>query len=125
LILRRALFYIAAAAAMAAASAVAVFAAAFALYAWMCDFFRPAGAAAVVVGAAALLLLLAGVAAAMAAGLGRREPTLAERAADFARDKPIAALLAALAGGIVAVRNPKTLVAILAAFLEPKRRRKS
>jgi len=125
LILRKAFLCIAAAAALAAAAAVAVVAAGFALYAWMCDYLRPAGAAAVVTGVVALIFLLIGLSMVAKVRFRKPEPTLAERAAEFARDRPIAALVAALGAGVVAVRNPKTVIAIVAALLEPKGRRKS
>ena len=76
--------------------------------------------AASVTGAAALLLLAAGLAASLKAGIGRRQPTLAERVAEFVRDKPLAALAAALAAGFLAIRNPKTLAAIIRELMEPK-----
>ncbi len=94
--------------------------AAFALYALMRDLVGPAGASACVTGAAALLLLLAGVAASLKAGVGKRQPTLAERAAEFVRDKPLAALVATVAAGFLALRNPKTLAAIIRELMEPK-----
>ena len=125
MILRKALLYIAAAAALAAAAAVAVVAAAFALYAWMCSYFVPAGAAAVVPCVTALVFLIIGLSMVAKVRFRKPEPTLAERAADFARDRPIAALVAALGAGVVAVRNPKTVIAIVAALMEPKARRKS
>ena len=124
MILKKALFYVVIAAILAAAAMVVVFAAALALYALASTKLVPAGAAAVVAGAAALLLVLTAVVATARFSFGKPEPTLAERAAEFARDKPIAALVAALGAGVVAVRSPKTVVAILAALLEPKRRRK-
>lgn len=124
MILRKALLYIAAAAAIAAAAGIIVVALAFALYALMCSYFVPAGAAAVVAGIAGLGLLVVGLSTVAGVNMRKPEPTLAQRAADFARDRPIAALVAALGAGVIAVRNPKTMVAILAAFLEPKTRRK-
>ena len=114
----------AAVAAVAAAAAVGVVALAFALYAVMRDIVGPAGASASVAGAVALILLLVGLVATARSGFGRRKAGLAERAAAFAKDKPLAAAATALAAGFFAIRNPKTLAAILRELMEPKGRRR-
>ena len=100
------------------------FAAAFALYAFLRGMVGSAGAAAILAGAAALVLLLAGLVAAFKAGVGKRPATLAERAAEFVREKPLAAVAAALAAGFFAVKNPQTLATILKELLDPKSGRK-
>ncbi len=122
MIARKILLLVAAAAALAAAVGVFVVALAFALYAVARDYVGPAGAAAIVAGAAALLLVLAALVVLIKAGLGRRkrEPSMVERAKDFVRERPIAAAAAALAAGVVAIRNPSLLAALVFSFLESK-----
>lgn len=96
-----------------------------ALYALMLGVLSPAGAAATVAGAAALLLVIVALALTIKLGTFKREPTLGEKAAAFVREKPVTAAAAALAAGIFAVRNPKTLMAVVLAMLEPKSGRRS
>jgi hypothetical protein len=71
-----------------------------------------------VAGAAALLLLIAVLALAIKAGMKRREPSLAEKAAKFAREKPLVAAAAALAASIIAIRNPAALMGVAMSFLD-------
>ena len=87
------LLVIAAAAALAAAAAVGVVAAACALYAFLAQYVTPALDYAILTGAVALIFLIVGLVAAAAAGL-------------------VAAFFA--------TRNPKMLMALVLAFLEPK-----
>jgi hypothetical protein len=124
LILQRVLLFIVAIAALAAAAAVGVFAAAFALYAWVEPMVGRAGAAGVVLGAVALILLVAGLVVAMKAGVGRRPKSVVERLAAFVREKPLTAAAASLAAGFFAMRDPKTLAALLRELMEPKRSRR-
>jgi hypothetical protein len=121
-ILRRVLFYLASAAALATAAGVIVVALAYALYALVKPAIGAAGAAAVVAGAAAVLIGLIGFWLALASRpprrKGRAADTLAERIADFVREKPVTAIAAAVAAGLMAVRNPKYLGSALRSFLE-------
>ena len=101
---------------------MAVVAAAFAVYAVLADYLRPAGAAAIVAAIAALAAALGGV---LMLGPRRRgshpEPdSLSAKALDFARAKPLLALGAAAALGVVAFRNPKLVTAAVTAFLAGK-----
>lgn len=131
LILGRVGVALAAAAILATSAAIFVVALAFALYALVRPAVGPAGAAAVVAGAAALLVLLMGVAAALAARakparITPRGKDSVERIINFFKDTPITAVAAALAAGVLAVRNPKYLGAAVRSFLEgeaPRRRR--
>lgn len=122
MIFKKALSLVAAVAAMAAAAAVCVIAAAFALYAFARYYLGPAGGAAVVAA-------LAAVAAVLLAFLSLRqfrerpkplkpeEQTLTTRLIDLARDRPIIAAGAAVAAGLVLLRNPRLLNTVLTAVL--------
>ena len=131
LILGRVGVALAAAAILATSAAIFVVALAFALYALVRPAVGPAGAAAVVAGAAALLVLLMGAAAALAARskparIRPRGKDSVERIINFFKDTPVTAVTAALAAGVLAVRNPKYLGAAVRSFLEgeaPRRRR--
>lgn len=116
--IKKALLTAAAAGAALAAGGVLIVALAYALFALVLPGLGPAGAAAVVAGAAALLLVIAMLVLALKAGLGRREPSLGERAVQFAREKPLVAAAAALAVSVFAVRNPSALMGMVLAFLE-------
>ena len=124
MIARKVLGLVAAASAMAAAAGVLVVALAYALFAAARDLMglSPAASAALVAGAAALLLAICALIAALAAGAGpkTRQPSLAEKAKDFVRERPIVAAIGALAAGVVAIRNPSLLTAIVLSFLEGK-----
>ena len=120
MILQRALFVIAAAAALAAAAAVGVVAAAFALYAWLREFFSPALSYLIITGAVALVFLVLGLVALARAKFKPKQASLGERLADFIREKPVIAAAAGLVGAFVAAKNPKMLMALVLAFLEPK-----
>jgi hypothetical protein len=125
LIVKKVVFGLAAVSAIAAAAAVAVIAAAFALYALLRDYLGPSGAAAVVAAVAALLAALGGlicilVARPSAARRPAESASLGVRALDFARERPLVAGAAALALGLLAVRNPKVLTTAFTAFLAGK-----
>ena len=119
----------------AACAAVTVVALAFALYAFVEPYLGRAGAAAVVAGSAALTIGLGGALVGLSMGSSRpkkpappppgRPEALVERAFDFVRDKPVVAIVAALAAGFMADRNPGYLGTALRSFLEghepPKR----
>ena len=124
MILRRFIYLVAAASAVAAAAGVAVVAAAFAVYALFRGPLGPAGAAAAVCGLAALLSIIAGLSLMLVARppqrKGRSDDSLAVRAMEFAREKPLIALGGAAIMGLIAVRNPQAIATALGAFLAPK-----
>jgi hypothetical protein len=129
-ILRRIILFLASATALATAAGVIVVALAYALYALVRPSLGPAGGAAVVAGAAAVLIGLLGFIMGRAATTSRRRrprgpDALVDRLVDFIRDKPITAIAAAVATGLMTVRNPKYLGAAIRAFVEgrdwPKR----
>ena len=124
MIFRRILLALIAAAIFATAAAVDVVGLAFALYALVEPRWGRAGAAATVALAAAALVTVAGL---MTAWAGRRKPSkapatlgagLVDRVFAFFRQKPVVAASAAIGAGIMAVRNPKYLGAVLRAFVE-------
>lgn len=123
MIVRKLVFGLAAAFAIAAAAGVAVVAAAFALFALLRDALGPSGAAAVVVGVAALLIALLGLALALMARPPRPKPedaSVAARAMDFAKEKPLIALGALAIGGFLLARNPKiATIALASLFAKP------
>ncbi|HTX47798.1 MAG TPA: hypothetical protein VME40_00285 [Caulobacteraceae bacterium] len=115
--------------ALATAAGVIVVALACALYALVEPSLGPAGGAAVVAGAAALLIGLLGLVMAMAARLprrrrGRESESMVDRLVEFIRDKPVTTVAAAVATGLLAVRNPKYLGAAFRAFIEGRDRPK-
>ena len=119
---RRILLALAAATALAVSAGVCVVALAFALYAFVKPLVGAAGGAAIVAAAAAILI---GVIGAVLGNLGkprRKKPTepqtVVERITDFVRDKPVLAIAAGLAAGLLAVRNPSYLGAAVRAFVE-------
>ena len=125
MILERALLLITAAAALAAAAAVGIVALAFAIYALLTPHLGPAGAA----GAAALLFALSVGLAGLIAALRARGPKrgrvydnedlgLTQRLMDLVRDKPFASAGIAATVGLIAMRNPKIIAAVLMAFIE-------
>jgi hypothetical protein len=113
---------LAAATALAVSAGVCVVALAFALYALVKPFVGPAGAAAIVAGAAAILIGVIGVVLANMGRPRRKKPTepqtVVDRITEFVRDKPVLAVAAGLAAGVLAVRNPRYLGAALRAFVE-------
>jgi hypothetical protein len=121
-ILRRILLALAGVTALAVSAGVIVVALAYALYALVKPEIGPAGGAAVVAGAAAILIGLIGIVLTRMARPPRRrraEPqSLVDRAVEFVRDKPVTSIAAAIAAGLVAVRNPKYLGAVMRAFVE-------
>jgi hypothetical protein len=125
----RILFYLASTTALSVSAGVVVVALAFALYALAEPYVGRAGAAAVVAGAAALLIGLLGVILTTAGKPPKRKPTepqtFVDRIVEFVRDKPVVAIAGAVAAGIMAVRNPNYLGALIRAFTEgrepPKR----
>ncbi len=120
MILQRVLFVIAGAAALATAAAVGVVAAACALYAFLAQYVTPALDYAILTGTVALIFLIVGLVAVAKARFKAKPASLGERLADFVREKPVAAAAAGLAAAFFAARNPKMLMALVLAFLEPK-----
>jgi uncharacterized membrane protein HdeD (DUF308 family) len=125
-ILERTFLAIVAASAVAAATATAVVAAAFALFLALQDPLGAAGAAAVV---AAVALIIVGLACAIVAWRAKAyreqhppEPSLVEKVADLVREKPLVSAGAALAAGLMALKNPQLAATVAAAFLTPKPR---
>ena len=118
----RILFYLASTTAFSVSAGVFVVALAFALYAAVKPYVGAAGGAAVVAAAAALLIAMIGLILANAGKPPKRKPaepqTLGERITDFIRDKPVVAIAGAIAAGIMAVRNPRYLGAVIRAFTE-------
>jgi len=127
-ILRRILFFLASATALAVSAGVIVVALAFALYALAKPYVGASGGAAIVAAAAAVLIGGLGLAIGAAARPrrrrgGRREPeTPLDRMVDFIRDKPVTSIAAAIAAGLMAVRNPGYLGAAIRSFIEGRER---
>jgi hypothetical protein len=125
LILKKALSLVAAIAAMAAAAAVCVVAAAFALYALLRYYVGPAGAAAAI---AVLAAVVAVVLALVAYGKVRpkrvkdEDQPLSTRLIELAREKPIVAAGAAVAAGLVLLRNPGVVGAVVSAAMANRAR---
>ena len=119
---RKILLLFAAAGAALAAAGVVVVSLAFALYALMRDAagLSAAASAAVVAGAVALIFLIVFGVLAIKAGSKPKEPAVVERIKTLVRERPIMAAGAALAAGVFAVRNPKAILPLVLAFLEPK-----
>ncbi len=113
--------------AFAAAAAVLVVALAFAFYALLEPQLGRAGAAASLAGVIAVLMGLGGLIIGAGANSKPKKPdipppgrpeALIARAFDFVREKPVVAVVAALAAGFMAVRNPGYLGTALRSFLE-------
>ncbi len=124
--LTKALAVIIAIVALATGTAVAVTALAFALYAALAPGLGEAGAAAMVAVVLIVVILLIAVLAALAGKPRRRKDDdgLIERIMEIARDKPMLAVGAAVAAGILAIRNPALVATVVAAFMDrPKDKR--
>ena len=125
MILNKALSVVAALAAMAAAAAVCVVAAAFALYALLRDYIGPAGAAAaiaVVAAIAAAILAFVMLRKAQPRPLRRDEQNVTTRLIDLAREKPVIAAGAAVAAGLILLRNPGVVGAAVSAAMANRAR---
>jgi hypothetical protein len=117
-LIRRVFLTAAAIAALGAAAAVAVVAAAFALYAVLQPGLSPAGSAAVVAAIAALAALVGGLVLTRKSHPPQKEDTSPTgRLLDIARERPVLAAAAAVAAGVVALRNPKIMAAVVSAFV--------
>jgi hypothetical protein len=118
--LRRILNLAAALAAVAAAAVVTVVAAAFALYALARIWLTQAGAAAVVAAAFALVALITAWLATRKVPkeqAPQEDASLVDRAIRMAQERPLIALGAAAAAGVVLIRNPSLVTAVVSAFL--------
>lgn len=122
------------ASALAAAAGVIVIALAYALHAALEPMIGPAWADCCVALAAAILIGLLGFALIMTVRRPKRpspEPGgVAERALEFVKSRPVTSAAGAIAAGVLAVRNPGYLGAVVRAFVEgrepdptPRRRR--
>ena len=125
MIIERVLLLIAAVAAIAAAAAITLFALAFAIYALLTPYLTQAGAAGAVALLFALSLLIAGLIMAARARGPKRDAVsdreslgLVAHLMDLVKDKPFAAAGIAAAVGLVAMRNPRMIGAVLSAFLQ-------
>jgi hypothetical protein len=123
-ILRRILYFLAGATALSVSAGVIVVALAYALFALVKPAVGPAGASAVVAGAAAVLIGLIGLALSLMARPPKKkqgEPdSFVDRVVEFVTSKPVTSLGAAIAAGILMVRNPRYLGMALSSFFEPK-----
>jgi uncharacterized membrane protein len=120
----KALMGLAAAAAIAAAAAVGVVAIAFAVYAGSLPWVGPAWAATIVAVLMILIVVVAGLMVRGRASGGRRhkadEPdaSMVQKIMAMAKERPILAAGVALGAGVYAIRNPKLIAALAAAFME-------
>jgi hypothetical protein len=119
---RKILLLFAAAGAALAAAGVVVVSLAWALYALMRDVvgFGAAASSAIVAGAVALIFLIVFAILAIKAASRPKEPPIVERLKTLVRERPVMAAGAALAAGVFAVKNPKAILPLILAFLEPK-----
>ena len=120
------LLIFAAAGAALAAGAVLVVSLLWALYALMRDQadLSAAASGAVVAGAIALIVLIVALVLAIKAGAKPKEQPMVEKLKAFVRERPMTAGAAALAAGVFAVKNPKALLPLVLAFLEPRNSRR-
>jgi hypothetical protein len=134
-ILRRLLYFMAGASALAVSAGIVMVALAYAEYALVKPALGPAGASGVVALTAAVMIGVIGLVLTMLARPPRpkknEEPpeSLVDRVMDFVRSRPITAIGAALAAGLLVVRNPSYLGAAVRSFMdgvdaEPPRRRR-
>jgi hypothetical protein len=128
-ILRRILFFLAGATALSVSAGVIVVALAYALFALVKPALGPAGASAVVAGAAAVLIGLIGLVLSLLARPPKKKPgepdSIVDRVVDFVSSKPFTSLAAALAAGVLMVRNPRYLGMALNSFFDrPDKKKK-
>jgi hypothetical protein len=119
---RKILLLFAAAGAALAAAGVVVVSLAWALYALLRDVvgFSAAASSAVVAGVGALIFVIVFAILAIKAASKPKEPPMVEKLKTLVRERPIMAAGAALAAGVFAVKNPKAILPLIIAFLEPK-----
>jgi hypothetical protein len=130
-IFRRLLFIFAGATALAVSAGVFVIALAYGEFALAKPYVGSAGASGVVAGSAGLFIGILGLVLANAGKPPKPKPgepqNVVDRAMDFIKRKPVTALGGAIAAGILAIRNPGYLGAVIRAFVEgrdPPRRGK-
>ncbi len=132
-LLARALSGAAAAGAAFAAAGVITVAIAFAIYAFAKDYVGAAGASAITAGVFALVLGAGlAVAASQASGGKPKKPkhvepepaNLVNRLMETARERPLAAAAAAVAAGLVSLRNPTLVATVLGLINQPPRPRR-
>lgn len=121
--LRGALVGIIALVALATATIICLIAAAFALFAALTPALGPAGAAAIVAVASLLFVMLAVILTLVATRPKQSDPDdgLIERLFDIARERPLIAVGAAIAAGVLAIRNPALIATIVAVFMEGRK----
>ncbi len=134
IVARKAMMLVGAAAALAACAVTAVVALAFTVYALLREVVGPAGAAACVVGVVCVIAGLAAFIAYRQVGPPRRlsrdsvssppRMSTVDRIAQAVRDRPIIAAGAALAAGLMALRNPVLVAAVVRALTQPPRTRR-
>jgi hypothetical protein len=111
----------AAVAAIAAAAGVCVVALAYTLYAVVREWLTPAGSSAVV---ALAFAVVAVVIALIMSGKSRPKPKAdaspVERLVELARQKPLIAAAAVIAGSFIAVRNPGMVATLVMGLMAPK-----
>jgi len=125
-LIRKLLLIFAAGGAALAAAGVLVVSLAWALYALMRDQadLSAAASAAVVAGAIALIFVIVAIVFAIKASSKPKEPEVVERIKTLVRERPVMAAGAALAAGVFAVKNPKAILPLVLAFLEPRKPRR-
>ena len=122
--LDRVLMAVAAAAAIATAAAVSVIALAFCIYALLVTPLGAAGAAGAECAIFAVLVAVGGLIALARAKRSRKQGpagdaiSLADRLMDLVRDKPMATAGIAVAAGLMALRNPAVIAAIVRIILD-------
>lgn len=133
-LLARVLSGAAAAGAAAAAAGVITVAIAFAIYAFAKDHVGAAGASAITAGVFALVLGVGLAVAASQASGGKAKKTakhaepepanLMNRLMETARERPFAAAAAAVAAGLLSLRNPTLVATVLGLINQPPRPRR-
>jgi predicted permease len=123
-VIKRVQLFVLTTAALATAVGIALVSAAFAVYAVLTPLLGQAGAAAAVSAIAAGIVGIAALLMRMEAKEGSRrrepEPNLTDRLIQVARDRPLLAGGAALAAGLLALKNPQAAAGLVSAFLAGK-----
>jgi len=124
-LIEKALLALVAGAAVATATAVSVVALALALYLGLSGPFGGAGAAAAT---AVLFALIIALAALLASNIGKKkggdghehDHALTDKLIGIVKERPLVSVIAAIAAGILAIRNPALVGVILTAFIDRK-----
>jgi hypothetical protein len=121
-IFRRLLFLLAGATMLAVSAGVFVIALAYAEFALVKPYVGSAGAAGILAGTTAVFIGILGLVLANAGKPPKRKPgepqSVVDRVVNFVKEKPVTALGGAIAAGILAIRNPAYLGAVVRAFVE-------